>query len=171
MSRHDFRRFAFKHAKDNWETNSQSSLSDMFSAYPIARFPEIAAEAHNKVLSESLEPQARVAALAALNWELIETSIPLVLPDSVGIAHDNEQGPIPVAFSGAEGLQGVFVPLTPHKAIAGGIYKDTTLLEFLLATFQTFAADNSWDFFIANPTTLRSAQQLLPSLEAGLQKS
>lgn len=153
MSRHDFRRFAFKHAKDNWDANFQSSVRDMLASYPVVEFSRIAAEAHNKVLTESLEPEARVAALGALPWKLIETEIPLILPDSVGIAHDDDQGPIPVSYCGADGLKGVFVPLTPHKAVCGGIYGDAALLNFLLPKFHTLAAYNSWDFFVASPAT------------------
>lgn len=163
MSRHEFRKFAFNHAKQNWDVAFRDFLPSISFGSAVLDFPTFAAEAHNDILQKNIEPEVRVAAMESFAWRIIETDAELILPDCLGLAHDEEEGPTPLAFAGVKDLKGVVFPLTPTKAVCGGIYLADSLLDVLLPKFQTFAAHSSWEFFVAAPKTQidQSTQRLI----------
>jgi hypothetical protein len=152
-SRHQFRELCFRRLNQDWATNFATLPAAILGLFERIDFDAMSATAHNDVLSENLEPERRVEALARLHWKIFETDSVLILPDCIAIADDAKEGLVPVGFSGNDSLQGVLYPLMPNRILCGGTYANVSALNEFLPEFQIAAAYNSWDFFVASPST------------------
>jgi Protein of unknown function (DUF4238) len=151
MSRHTFRNYAFQLAKERFDTAFVELFPAISATFGGINHFDVVANAHNDVLSKNLEPEARVAALTQFDWKVVNTEEPLILPDCIAIADDAVDGPMPLAFCDTKDIHGVIFPLTANKALCAGSYQAEVILKSLLPNFQFIAAQNSWNFFIADP--------------------
>jgi hypothetical protein len=153
MSRHEFRKFAFSHVKENWDVAFRDILPGISLGRKALNFSMLSAKAHNEMLQKDIEPESRVSSLESLSWKIFDTDKDLIFPDCIGIAYDHEEGNVPLVFSSVRNLRGAIFPITSSRAVCGGLYLDNDIRNAAMSDFQSRAAESSWEFFISDPTT------------------
>ena len=153
MSRHEFRRKAFRELKTRWDEVFTNSIPEMRMLASLLNVSQLAMEGHKKSLIQSLEPTEAVRKLEDLEWVIHDWGCPtLVLPDCVAIGHSVEAGALPLFFAASDKFEGVLFPVSAYRAVCAGAYADEEVLRTLGSNFDVFAAGCSWNFVVAPPS-------------------
>lgn len=153
ISRFDLKRLAKRQIEDTWINVFVESAPTLAAVAGAFDFQRMAAEAHNEALTTHFEPSGKIQGLSGLDWCLVDIDEPkFCLPDGVALAHFNKTGVMPLGFVGNDELSGVIFPLSPTRALCGGIYCSDPLISTLSQDFGLFCALASWDFVLTSPS-------------------
>jgi len=109
--------------------------------------PAFIRDGHNKVLSSTLAPDARIEPLKKLHWRVLpSTHGRFVLPDCVALAVDDQSGLRPLIMADLKEVTTVLMPLTSDRMLAGFRQSDPIPS---LEGFNEAAIAASHSFFIA----------------------
>lgn len=112
-----------------------------------AQAPEFIRDGHNKVLSSTLAPDARMEPLKRLHWQVLPSPHEgFVLPDCVALAVDDQSGLKPLIMADLKEVTTVLMPLTSDRMLAGFRQSDPVPS---LEGFNEAAVAGSHSFFIA----------------------
>jgi hypothetical protein len=109
--------------------------------------PAFIRDSHNKVLSSTLAPDARIEPIAKLRWQVMPCPHEgFVLPDCVALAVDDKSGFKPLIMADLKDVTVVLMPLSSERMLAGFRHSEPVPG---LDGFNEAAITASHSFFIA----------------------
>ena len=94
-------------------------VTQLFGTF-TAQAPATVREGHNKVLSTTLAPDARIDTLKIFHWRVLAAPpSELVLPDCVALAEDHQPGLKPLIMADLAHMTTVLMPLSSQKMLVG----------------------------------------------------
>jgi hypothetical protein len=112
-----------------------------------AQAPAFIRDGHNKVLSSTLAPDARIEPLTKLDWRVLPCPHEgFVLPDCVALAVDDQSGLKPLIMADLKEVTAVLMPLSTERVLVGCRQSATVPA---LEGFNEAAAKASHSFFVA----------------------
>jgi hypothetical protein len=140
--------WAFGYAKANYSQFHNELIAPMnavFGGFTEERILEVAADAQRRSLNSDLSPQAWIERLSNMSWSVLHSGNPLILPDCVSVAFDEERNACPLMLEERENVRSICVPIASDRLLLG----QTMQSEFTGQGLNAAFAACSWDFFIA----------------------
>lgn len=160
--------WAFGCAKANFpEFHKQliAPMQEAFDSFTGPKMLEMAADAQRRALETDLSPKAWIDRLSEMNWQVLHSDVPLILPDCVSIAADNSGTARPLMLAEHQAVEAILVPISTGRLLVGS-HGEQPIPSFDLNA--AFAAC-SWDFFVGFDRT-NELEALRDTIRTGIQK-
>ncbi len=140
-------------------TQIQDTTRDLADRMPSLIEPESFKDAQNKLLSENLTPEPRIAHLMKLNWSVVECDAePLILGDLAVVA-GSESGELMNILRHDPSLDSIYLPISVNRLLLG---QRPGMPLASIADLNVASAELSREFFIS--ATAGAHQDLQPRI-------
>lgn len=157
-------RIAFFFAKENFGSATDDHVAPIL--IKLKELEKMAAglarDGHNRALSQSVAPDARVARLGMFEWRVLSTEVDLVLPDCAALCLLSDGIWHPLMMADPDDVTAVAMPLSSRTLLVGRTERSPTIDP---GTFNPAAAACSQNYFLGGSRS-DELDDLLPTLGA-----